>query len=72
MWLPVNWLERHARRGLGKEAAERVSAGCYGAVVAATTLAGSAYLPNWKLALLVVATNLVCCSASVGVNSCTP
>ena len=57
--LPVNWLERRARRGLGKEAAERVSAGCYGAVVAASTLAGSADLPNWKLALLVIATNLV-------------
>ena len=55
----MNWLERRSRRGLGKEAAERVSAGCYGALVAASTLAGSTDLPYWKLVLLVVVTNLV-------------
>jgi hypothetical protein len=55
----MNWLERRSRRGLGREAAERVSAGCYGAVVAAATLAGTAELPAGKLTLLVVATNLV-------------
>lgn len=53
------WLERRSRGGLGHEAAERVSAGCYGAVVAASTLAGTAELPAGKLVLLVVATNLV-------------
>jgi hypothetical protein len=36
----MNWLERRERRGLGKDAAERVSAGCYGSLVAASTLAG--------------------------------
>ena len=55
----MNWLERRSQRGLGKEAAERVSAGCYGAVVAASTLAGSADLPPGRLALMVMATNLV-------------
>ena len=55
----MNWLERQSRRGLGKEGAERVSAGCYGSIVAASTLAGSAALPLGELALLVVATNLV-------------
>lgn len=53
------WLERRSRRGLGREASERVSAGCYGALVAASTLAGTAELPAGKLVLLVVATNLV-------------
>jgi hypothetical protein len=55
----MNWLERRSRRGLGREAAERVSAGCYGAIVAASTLAGTSELPAGKLTLLVVATNLV-------------
>lgn len=55
----MNWLERRSRAGLGREAAERVSAGCYGAVVAASTLAGTAELPAGQLTLLVVATNLV-------------
>ena len=55
----MGWLERRARSGLGKEAAERVSAGCYGAIVAASTLAGSAESPPTQLILLVVATNLV-------------
>jgi len=55
----MNWLERRSSRGLGKEAAERVSAGCYGSIVAASTLAGSAAVPPGQLALLVVATNLV-------------
>ena len=55
----MSWLEQRTRNGLGKEAAERVSAGCYGAIVAASTLAGSADLPAGRLILLVVATNLV-------------
>ena len=55
----MDWLERRSQRGLGREAAERVSAGCYGGVVAASTLAGSADVPPGRLALLVVATNLV-------------
>ncbi|WP_156821298.1 hypothetical protein [Microlunatus phosphovorus] len=55
----MNWLERRSQRELGREAAERVSAGCYGAIVAASTLAGTAELPTGKLTLLVVATNLV-------------
>ena len=55
----MSWLERRTRNGLGKEAAERVSAGCYGAIVAASTLAGSADVPAGRLILLVVATNLV-------------
>jgi hypothetical protein len=55
----MNWLDRRSRRGLGREGVERVSAGCYGSIVAASTLAGSAAVPPWQLALLVVATNLV-------------
>src|SRR6476620_3462588 len=55
----MSWLERRARTGLGKEGAERVSAGCYGAIVAASTLAGSAELAAWLLVLLVIVTNLV-------------
>lgn len=55
----MTWLERRSRRGLGAEATERVSAGCYGAVVAASTLAGTAQVPLGRLVLLVVATNLV-------------
>ena len=55
----MNWLERRSRQGLGKAGAERVSAGCYGSIVAASTLAGSAALPPGQLALLVIATNLV-------------
>lgn len=55
----MNWLERRSRSGLGREAAERVSAGCYGAIVAASTLAGTAEVPAGQLMLLVVATNLV-------------
>ena len=55
----MNWLERRERRGLGKDAAERVSADCYGSLVAASTLAGSAEVPFGELTLLVVATNLV-------------
>src|SRR5829696_9391176 len=55
----MNWLDRRSRRGLGREGAERVSAGCYGSIVAASTLAGSAAVPPGELALLVVATNLV-------------
>lgn len=55
----MNWLERRSRAGLGKEAAERVSAGCYGSVVAASTLAGTAEVPLLQLTLLVLATNLV-------------
>lgn len=50
----MNWHERRTGRG-----SERVSAGCYGGVVAASTLAGSAELPPGQLMLLVVATNLV-------------
>lgn len=38
---------------------QRVSAGCYRAVVAASTMAGSAEAPLLRLTLLVVATNLV-------------
>lgn len=55
----MNWLERRSRHEIGREAAERVSAGCYGAIVAASTLAGTAELPAGKLTLLVLATNLV-------------
>src|SRR5215213_11031945 len=55
----MNWLDRRSRRGLSREGAERVSAGCYGSIVAASTLAGSAAVPPGELALLVVATNLV-------------
>lgn len=55
----MNWLERRSRQGLGRDATERVSAGCYGAIVAASTLAGTAQLPAGKLIWLVVATNLV-------------
>ena len=55
----MNWVERRSRRRPGSEAAERVSAGCYGAIVAASTLAGTAELPAGRLTLLVVATNLV-------------
>ncbi len=55
----MNWLERRSRRGLGNDSAERVSVGCYGAIVAASTLAGSAELPPPQLILLVIATNLV-------------
>ena len=55
----MTWLDRWSRRGLGREGAERVSAGCYGSIVAASTLAGSAAVPPGQLALLVVATNLV-------------
>jgi hypothetical protein len=51
--------------GLGREGAERVSAGCYGSIVAASTLAGSAAVPPGELALLVVATNLVYFSTHV-------
>jgi hypothetical protein len=45
--------------------AQRVSAGCYGSIVAASTLAGSARVPPGGLALLVVATNLVYFSTHV-------
>lgn len=55
----MNWFERRSRSGLGREAAERVSAGCYGAIVAASTLAGTAEVPAGQLTLLVVATNFV-------------
>ncbi len=56
----MSWLERQAARsGLGPEAAERVSAGCYGAIVAASTLAGTADVPALRMTLLVVITNLV-------------
>lgn len=55
----MNWLDRRSRRGLSREGAERVSAGCYGSIVAASTLAGSAAVRPAELALLVVATNLV-------------
>ena len=46
----MTWLERWSRRGLGREGAERVSAGCYGSIVAASTLAGSAAVPpgSWR------------------------
>ena len=60
-----DWLDRWSRRGLGREGAERVSAGCYGSIVAASTLAGSAAVPPGELALLVVATNLVYFSTHV-------
>ena len=52
---PDGLAQRRSQRGLGREAAERVSAGCYGGVVAASTLAGSADVPPGRLALLVVA-----------------
>ena len=61
----MTWLDRWSRRGLGREGAERVSAGCYGSIVAASTLAGSAAVPPGELALLVVATNLVYFSTHV-------
>jgi hypothetical protein len=61
----MSWLDRWSRRGLGREGAERVSAGCYGSIVAASTLAGSAAVPPGELALLVVATNLVYFSTHV-------
>jgi hypothetical protein len=61
----MTWLDRWSRRGLGPEGAERVSAGCYGSIVAASTLAGSAAVPPGELALLVVATNLVYFSTHV-------
>jgi hypothetical protein len=61
----MTWLDRWSRRGLGREGAERVSAGCYGSIVAASTLAGSAEVPPGELALLVVATNLVYFSTHV-------
>jgi hypothetical protein len=55
----MSWLDSGNRRRAGPEATERVSAGCYGAIVAASTLAGSAALPAASLILLVVATNSV-------------
>ena len=55
----MTWIEQHLQPGRGKKTSERVSAGCYGAIVAASTLAGSAAVPPGQLALLVVATNLV-------------
>jgi hypothetical protein len=61
----MTWLDRWSRRELGREGAERVSAGCYGSIVAASTLAGSAAIPPGELALLVVATNLVYFSTHV-------
>jgi hypothetical protein len=61
----MTWLDRWSRRGLGREGAERVSAGCYGSIVTASTLAGSAAVPPGELALLVVATNLVYFSTPV-------
>jgi hypothetical protein len=61
----MTWLDRWSGRGLGREGAERVSAGCYGSIVAASTLAGSAAVPPGELALLVVATNLVYFSTHV-------
>jgi hypothetical protein len=52
---------RRSRRPelLGADAAERISAGCYGALVAATTLIGLNGAPQGSLVLLVVLTNLI-------------
>src|SRR4029453_6566999 len=61
----MTWLDRWGRRGLGREGAEGVSAGCYGSIIAASALAGSAAVPPGELALLVVATNLVYFSTHV-------
>ncbi|MFB2580486.1 hypothetical protein ACEXQD_04485 [Herbiconiux sp. P15] len=47
------------RERFGPDAAERISAGCYGALVAATTLIGLTETPMGSLILVVVLTNLI-------------
>jgi hypothetical protein len=48
-----------ARRQLGPDAAERISAGCYGALVAATTLAEIGDVSAGKLIVFVILTNII-------------
>ena len=51
---------RAERRGrFGPDAGERISAGCYGALVAATTLIGLTETSTGSLVLVVVLTNLI-------------
>jgi len=50
---------RTSRAPIGPDAAERVSAGCYGALVAATTLIGLTETSTRSLVLVVVLTNLI-------------
>ncbi len=47
------------RRRVGKDGAERISAGCYGALIAATTLIGTHDASLGGLVLVVVITNLI-------------
>jgi hypothetical protein len=51
--------ERFLDRDIGPEAAERVSAGVYGSLVACTTLIGLSDRPLLTLVWIVIATNLV-------------
>ncbi|MBF4514043.1 hypothetical protein ITJ66_16275 [Plantibacter sp. VKM Ac-2885] len=50
---------RGRRISFGPDAAERVSAGCYGALIAATTLIGLTDTSTGSLVVLVLLTNLV-------------
>jgi hypothetical protein len=51
---------RKTRRGrFGADAGERISAGCYGALVAASTLVGLTEASTGSLILIVVLTNLI-------------
>jgi len=47
------------RDRFGPDAAERISAGCYGALIAATTLIGLTDVSTGSLVLIVVLTNLI-------------
>lgn len=52
-------LESRRRRALGREAAERISAGCYGALVSASTLIGLSEADLGLIVIIVALTNVV-------------
>ena len=59
MATPRSARPRPARRRLNDDTAERISAGCYGALVAASTLVGAGDADLGHLALLVLLTNVI-------------